>query len=872
MNYREQTPDLTECDREPIHQIGAVQPFGGLLALTSDWLVARRSTNCAELLSLDELPAIGTPLGQLFYPSAVTQLREALARIGSNNEVERLFGVRLNSGGPLVDCAIHCSGELFVIEFEPHAADEYREHVSMIAPAVARLEPIKDIQALFDEAVTVVKSMLGYDRVMLYRFHHDLSGEVVAEAREENLEPFFGLRYPATDIPAQARELFKRNRFRVIADIEDEAAPIEPELGIDGKPLDLSLSVLRASSPVHLHYLANMGVKASMTIAIIRNDKLWGLFACHHYAPKCPPFSLRTVAEMFSQMFSLMLDRLLIDRSEKLRGEGRKLHDQLMMRLAGDTSLATHLPMIEQMLVDLVPHDGISIYFEGDYRSEGDAPDEEQFLALIPPMSGSPTSALVASDALADRIPQAKPFADRAAGALVVPVSRSPRDYLVLWRKPLTQKVRWAGNPAKAVEPGESRLMPRSSFAEWGETVEGRSERWSDDELVIAEGLRVTLLEIMLRMTDEVARERKRAQEQQELLIAELNHRVRNILNLIRSLVAQSQDDAMNISEFAKIIGGRIGALASAHDNITRENWSPAPLSTLFESEIAAYIGEKKERFALDGDEVLIKPDAYTVLALVIHELVTNSAKYGSLCDNSGRLDVGVNVNKAGDLEIKWRETGGPPVKPPKRRGFGSTIIERSIPFELKGDADLRFKLSGLEGDFLVPSRYIERIERAVTPEDNEDGSESMIAGTNGKTEREGLPEHVLVVEDSMIIALDTEDNLKELGVKSVAVEGTVQGALKAIADREPDFALVDFNLGAESSVPVAEALKKRGIRFALATGYSELSENLDELGAVALVRKPYGIEEIEALLRPKEPGGSTAEGGEEPSADQASA
>ena len=247
---------------------------------------------------------------------------------------------------------------------------------------------------------------------------------------------------------------------------------------------------------------------------------------------------------------------------------------------------------------------------------------------------------------------------------------------------------------------------------------------------------------------------------------------------------------------------------------------------------------------------MLIKPEAYTVLALVVHELVTNSAKYGSLCDSNGRLNVDVASNKIGDLEIRWRETGGPPVKPPRRRGFGSTIIERSIPFELKGEAELRFKLSGLEADFLVPSRFVEMARSRHGAGDAQGAGSPTTA--NAPAASAGLPEHVLIVEDSMIIALDTEECLKRLGVKYVTVEGSVNGALKAIENREPDFALVDFNLGTESSEPVAEELKRRGVRFALATGYSDVSRRLDELGACAIVHKPYGIEDIEALLLPE--------------------
>ncbi|TRD10973.1 GAF domain-containing protein [Erythrobacter insulae] len=844
MNFHPKPVTLTECDREPIHHISAVQDFGALIAINSDWVIAQQSANCAETLELSALPEIGTRLADHFTPNAIETLQAAVSRLGTGDMVERLFGLRMVRGGKLFDCAVHVSRGYIVIEFERHADADYADHLGLIGPALSRLEPLKNLDSLCETAAKVVQQMLGYDRVMVYRFHPDESGEVIAEERRDDLEPYLGLRYPQADIPQQARDLFRRNKLRIIADMDAEPVPIEPAPSITGEPLDLSMSVLRSHSAMHVQYMQNMGVKASLAIAIVRENRLWGMISCHHYEPRLPAYSLRTVAETFSQMFSMMLDRLLIDNSQKLRARGRALHDQLMMRLAGGTSLTDSLPLIEETLDNLIAHDGISVWAAGGYRTRGAAPTQEQFAELMGPLGQIPNTGILATSELSVHVPAAAEFGDLIAGALILPISRSPRDYLILWRRPQAQKVTWAGDPNKAIAEPRERLQPRGSFAAWVQTVKAKSAEWSEDDLRIAEGLRITLLEVILRMTDEVAIERKRAQEQQELLIAELNHRVRNILNLIRSLVSQSQSEAMTVAGFASIIGGRITALASAHDNITRENWAPAPLSALFETELGAYLNDKKNRFELGGSDVLIKPEAYTVLALVVHELVTNSAKYGCLCDSSGTLAVNLSFNTFGDLEIRWRESGGPPVKPPSRRGFGSTIIERSIPYELKGDADLRFKLTGLEADFTIPQRYIETI-------DNNSRSNAINTGASVTVELEALklPEHVLVVEDSMIIALDTEENLKRLGVKSVQIESSVSGALASIKKRRPDFAIVDFNLGIESSEPVAIELKQRGIRFVLATGYAEMADQIEKLGAEALLSKPYGRSEIESLL-----------------------
>jgi two-component sensor histidine kinase/CheY-like chemotaxis protein len=421
---------------------------------------------------------------------------------------------------------------------------------------------------------------------------------------------------------------------------------------------------------------------------------------------------------------------------------------------------------------------------------------------------------------------------------------------VILWRRELKQTVTWAGNPEKPVElgPNGARLTPRKSFEAWQQSVTGKSAEWTEVELGLVESLRVTLLEVILRVTDELATERAKAQRQQELLIAELNHRVRNILNLIRGLINQSRHEAINVDEFARLIGGRINALASAHDNITRENWSPASVTELIETEAEAYVSGKLDRISIVGDEALVSPEAYTVLALVIHEMMTNSAKYGSLCDKSGRLAVEIACDESG-MTICWKETGGPPVRAPERRGFGSTIIEKSIPFELNGRAELDFKLSGVEAEFWIPGRFIThkgRIDAASMAERARPNRKDT--GMQGET-IETLPSRVLLVEDGMIIAMDTEETLRDLGVVEVTIAAKVSSALKELEAESYDLAVLDYNLGTESSEPVAAKLNELGVPFWLATGYGEMADRLEEIGALGVLTKPYGKDELRRML-----------------------
>ena len=840
--------DLTNCDREPIHKLGRIQDFGTLLAVTSDWNIAHISANCGDILDTEQPVRVGDRLADHFNEPAMRLLRQKLNEAADMDGLERVFGLNLTQSRKLYDCALHRSGRLLVIEIEPHERDSMRYHGTALRPIAERLRKAEGVQDLCHQAARHLKRLIGFDRVMVYRFHPDLSGEVIAEARESHLEPFLNLRYPKTDIPDQARKLYLTNLFRIISDVNAEPVPILPERNFEGEELDLSLSTLRAVSPIHIEYLKNMGVGASLSISIVIGGKLWGLFACHHYSARRVPFSLRTVSELFAQLFSLQLEMAIVEAGSVMTQRSRDLHDRLMARLIGGGSLVDNLSIIADVIGDIIPHHGSSAYIEGQYEARGSAPNEEEFLALVPTLNTAATSRILASESIQTQIGAAEAFAGRAVGALVIPVSRRPRDYVVLWRRELQQVVTWAGNPSKPIEAGPhgDRLTPRKSFAAWQESVTGRSAPWTEEEVAIAESLRVTLLEVILRITDEAIQERERAQERQELLIAELNHRVRNILTLIRSLVSQSRGEARDVGQFSDIIGGRIRALAMAHDNLTHEQWSPASIHALILAEAEAYLTGKTERVKIIGPDALIAPEGYTVLALVLHEMMSNSVKYGSMCDSRGKLEIKTEIDEFGDLVIGWRESGGPPVKAPSRRGFGSTIIEKSIPHELKGQAEIRYNLSGVEAQFLIPAKLVSESKNGNDAQQTSVKPVSKSAASNGAE----TIDRALLVEDSMIIAMDTEDNLRELGVRDVVVASSVGMAIEEIEKAEKlDFALLDFNLGDESSEEIAETLTSLDVPFWFVTGYGDAIQSVAAKKAQGVLKKPFSTEDLQGVI-----------------------
>ena len=838
-----QTVDLTNCDREPIHQLGAIQPTGFLLSISADWIIARVSENAAEFLGrgLDQM--LGVSLRDIITAEALHAIRNLVAMLRGKDAVERGFGIRLQNGGPLFDIAVHMVGTTVIIECEPSEVRGDIDTLSLVRLMIGRLQQTENFVQFTREAARQVRSLTGFDRVLVYRFHADGSGEVIAESLRLGADSFMGLRYPASDIPMQARALYERNWLRLISDVSAIPIPIRPQIDPEGQPLDLSMSILRAVSPIHLEYLRNMGLAATMSISILRGGKLWGLFACHHMMPVRVGFERRTAAELFAQMFSLMLDSRQRDDEVAYEASSNRLLSQLMASMVAGGANHDIVAKLSGTVGDLVPSDGIGLWVEEKVTLQGATPTGEEFLQLVRFLDRTAAGQMYSTTEIGKVHAPGKDFVGRAAGMLAIPISRTSRDYLVFFRREVARTVAWAGNPNKAVELGPNgvRLTPRKSFEAWKEVVRGQSVEWTEGELKAAEALRVTLLEVILALSDVADRERKVFAKTQELLIAELNHRVRNILGLIRGLVSQSTVGATDIASFVEVLGGRVQALARAHDQLTTDNWGPVSLATLVTTEAAAYLHTKANRVEVIGPTVLVKQLAFSTIALVIHELMTNSVKYGAL-SNDGKVTIKWWIDQTERLVIDWREAGGPPVQAPSRRGFGSTLIERAIPFELKGEAMIEYLVGGVHAQHVIPAEYV------VAQVEPTQISEPI----DGMKPRGRLSGNVLLVENNMIIALDAEEKLLALGAARVDTASSSDEAFRILDIYIPTFAMLDVNLGRETSFLIASRLRALGVPHVFATGYGTNIAVPPEHSDTPVVNKPYTADSIARVLPTK--------------------
>ncbi len=853
---------ITSCDREPIHVPGAILPHGAMLVLDGQTLeIIQAAGNIQGLLgkTLDEM--LGKSVDTLIDPIQMGRLKTLIDGFGLLTPRHLLDPLmRVIKDFPL-DASIHRSGTTLVVEFEAaDTADRFSsDPLAGVQEMIRGFDAESSLHSLCQLAAERVRNVAGYDRVLVYRFMQDDSGWVIAESREECLEPFLYLRYPAADIPKQARVLYLKSWLRMIAQVNYDPAPLTPELNPHtGLPLDMSYAILRDLSPIHREYLRNMGVDASMSISIIQKGRLWGLIVCHHYSPKILPRHLRAVCELFGSMFSLQLEARERGEQFESRLASRTVLQNLMLNLAGADDYAAGLTQQSPNLLDYIHSasldsdvsrkGGVAVCVKGQLTFLGATPERQQIEALVawldvqmPAQDG-----VFSTDCLGDLWLPAKEFASVAAGILAISVSPELSDYIIWFRPEIVTSVDWAGQPSKLVQPNQdgSSLSPRKSFEAWKETVVGRGSPWTPADVDAAFDLRVSLMHVVLRRIDAAALARKKAAERDQLLMAELDHRVKNTLANIQALVIQTSRSAESLTGFVEGLDGRIQSMAKAHSLLSQSRWEGVSIERLLREELNPY-GKPEYEISLRGPDLVLTPKSALSLSLAIHELATNAAKYGSLSQAAGRVAVSWMLASEGGVNLAWSEAGGPPVKTPTRRGFGSALVERALAMETGGHAAVRYLAMGVVCDIFLPSSSVLSIRDVVPPI-----VRTALGAPASPAGAEQRPYRILVVEDSFLVVSALEDLFQEFGWTTVGPATRVQDALLLIRNEKLDAALLDVNLNGEMSWDVALALKERGVPFLFSTGYGADMALPAQLLGSPVISKPFDLDELEQRMR----------------------
>ena len=852
------TLDIVNCEQEPIHIPGAILPHGAMLVLDPGTLqVLQAAGDTSGLLGISLEDVLARSATEIFRTDQVEYLR-ALATGSDLAKSRHLLDpiLRVMPDRPL-DASLHRSGGSLVLEFEAaDTADRFAaDPLAGVHDMVQGFDAALTLQALCQLAADRVRGVARYDRVLVYQFMQDDSGWVIAESREEHLEPFLNLHYPAADIPPQARALYVQNWLRLITQVNYDPAPLTPtDNPRTGQPLDMSQAILRDVSPIHREYLRNMGIDASMSISIIRHGKLWGLIACHNYSPRILPRHLRAICELFGSMFSLQIEAHENGEQFKERLASRMVLQNLMLNLASADDNAVGLTQQSPNLLDYIhggdglQQGGVAVCVKGQLTFLGITPTQSQIGSLIEWLNTHITQdeSLFSTDRLGELYPDSAAFANVAAGILAISVSPEPSDFIIWFRPEIVVTANWAGEPKKRVTSGPDgdRLGPRKSFEIWKQTVRGRSLPWTPADIDAAFDLRVSLLHVVLRRINTAARERKRVADRDQLLMAELDHRVKNTIANIQALVGQTSRSADTLSGFVEGLDGRIQSMAKAHSLLSQSRWEGVSIDRLLREELNPY-ANGHFAVALSGTDVLLTPKSALSLSLAIHELATNAAKYGALLRPGGRVAVHWRRGDDGGIELSWREDGGPPVAPPTRRGFGSTLIERALAMETGGRANIHYLHTGVVCEILLPLSSVAQSEVDSQPPPADAPSVAEMA-------QDVVLEtfRILVVEDSFLIVVSLEGLFDDLGWEIVG-PATRKDEAMALAQSETfDAALLDINLDGEMSWDVAAVLKTRGIPFVFSTGYDVTSVLPAFLAGSLVVGKPFRDGELAQRLR----------------------
>ncbi|MGW4645604.1 ATP-binding protein [Kitasatospora sp. NPDC004289] len=514
--------DLSACVREEIHLLGGVQSHGTLLAVdTTTGLVDTAAANAGELLGAPGRSPVGLPAEELL---GARQYAEAVEAAEDEGGAAALLPMVLEGAGEggrrTVDVTVHRDGPLLVLEFEPRTEPQFRfdGFYRGVRQALKRLQKSGTVLECCEAAVREVRALTGFDRVVAYRFDgEDGPGEVLAEDAAAGRDPWLGLWFPATDIPPQARRLYRENWIRVIADVEDPTVGLEPPLRPStGRPLDLSGAVLRTVSGFHLEYLRNIGVRSSMSVSILFEGRLWGLIACHGDRPNRLSPELRAACEFFGIAFSLQLAAIAERERSEAAEAARAAVDRACERLSPD--LAAFVLAEREALCELVGAQGVVLHREGVAVGDADAlpgpllADLAGLADRAGRAGGQGRSGVWATDRLWEELygEDGRPDPDRPlppSGVLLTPLSEEG-DFLLWHRGERTVTRRWAADPRHPVRVGSrgERLTPRGSSAVFEATVRGRSEPWGTADLLAARELGRTVTARMLRHTTELAR------------------------------------------------------------------------------------------------------------------------------------------------------------------------------------------------------------------------------------------------------------------------------------------------------------------------------------------------------------------------------
>ncbi|NHN84375.1 GAF domain-containing protein [Acetobacter musti] len=856
--------DLTESDLEIFSAPERIQPRGCLLSFSTDGLaLLRHSENAAQFLSNPAI-RIGASLENCLGAAALKSVFTAREESRQLGRPALLFEFPLPGGIPR-DVAVHLSGDELVVECEPVGKPgENGRRIAQLRMVIDQLRDKTDLHSLFTAVVRQIRDVSGYDRVMLYRFDQTGMPQVVAEDKREDLGSFEGHYLATEDVTILTASQYRRTRVRMIDDVIVPQVPLVSAPGLP--PLDMSFAQLRGVSPQAKAYFVSRGVRSSTAISLIVDGTLWGMIACRHYTPRVMTIDERAIVKMIGEFASLQIAALIRSHRLEVTTRAQALIGHFLHNAASKLDIPSYVRSQLSSLMPLVECDDIAAWIGGEWTQHKNILPENIITTLVAEAGAKAGTTIWTTDRLsADRISGTsdsdttfsgstasgtgaalRSLLPGIAGLMIIPVSPTPGDYMFVFRREVIRIINRPGTSSpSAPDAGNGHIPPRLT------RLRGRSDPWTIEDEEAAEQLRSALIEVMGAYRQQQILERAEADTRQRMLNEELSHRVKNILAVVQSLISRPLPPGRSAEEHLTALRGRIAALATAHDQISRAAHGGS-LRALLEAELAPY-RLQAGTVTLEGPDLWLPGKALSIMTLLFHELATNAAKYGALSVREGRLTVSWAQNaQAKTWDISWTETNGPAVKPAARSGFGSVLLERAVSHELGGRASrdlrpegaiIRVSIPDRFGTLACPAEMSARQQTKTEPT-------SFPAEKTGHSSSDGVTDaRILLVEDQLLIAMEVEDALRDFGAAEVTTVSSVEEGVSIVETRLPDVAILDVNLDGKTSVDLARLLRRKGVPFVFATGYMDRSMIPDEFQTIPVIRKPYAASAIASAL-----------------------
>ncbi|MFD0748713.1 ATP-binding protein [Mucilaginibacter calamicampi] len=644
-----QSIDLSNCDNEPIHIPGQIQSHGFLIAIDQNLNITHHSENIHDFLkglpddllgrSIREIESV---IGQNEPPDFINQI----ITFGKINGFDQTNPFHTDIQGESFYLVISQSATSYLLEFEPTLSDLKTDVQKMIGRSISEMLADKDINNLLVNTASQIKTVIGYDRVMIYRFAADGHGEVVSEAKNDELEPWLGLHYPASDIPKQARELYKLNLTRLIADVYTTPSKIVSTRQYSQQPLDLTHSQLRAVSPIHIEYLKNMGVHSSFSISLMYKGELWGLVACHNYSPRFIDYKARESSKLIGQILSSALEFRQDEANKHLQERFTANVDALSKLMLKYNSIEEALTEQNITIIDAVDARGAVLTYEGHTAKLGTTPDDDQIKQLLSWIKINVTETFYCTNELPDVYPEAAAFKHVASGVMVLTLSHELSEYIIWFKPEHIETITWAGNPEKAAEvsaDGTMKISPRKSFEAWSQQVSSKSQPWLDEEIKSAMRLKAEVSYAInqkagaIRMLNERL---KQAYEELDTFSFTISHDLKNPLSTIKGYAQMlTRDSSMQprALETLNRISNRVDKMNSMinevldYSRIGRQDIVPVEvdLSTIINEHIRDLkIGYNADNLKVHIGKMPVVQGDPVMLSQVFANLLSNAIKY----------------------------------------------------------------------------------------------------------------------------------------------------------------------------------------------------------------------------------------------------